>query len=288
MTRLLTALGVALFFPLCADWEMRVDQTELPPGEPFQWELTLPASASGPAGTALFADSPFYGSGSPRVDSGAGGTRVTYRLAADLPGTFPLPSLSLRGTDGRSPKSIGGLVVRVEDRVDGGRDMKAAPIEEILRIDRRPLYVIIGAAALLVLALTVFFLLRRYLGRRRVDLPAVPPAEEAGEELARLRPLIERDDRVQELYYGLSFCLRRFLSRSLDLFILESSTEEVGRILERVGYSPRRRERILETLAALDRVKYALAGAGVEERRDMMRQAEALIAENDVMKEERG
>lgn len=137
-----------------------------------------------------------------------------------------------------------------------------------------------GGAALLLLALLAAWAWRRLRRGRPVEAPASEPLPapevEARERLAALPALLDRGEHLG-FHVELAWVLKRYLGRRYDRDLLESTTDEVRRILQGpLKAAPnvaRCREDVQRVLSACDLVKFA---RDLPAREDSLRLLEAV------------
>ena len=121
-----------------------------------------------------------------------------------------------------------------------------------------------GGLLLLLLALLAAWAWRRWRrSRAPVAAPAPPPPPpevEARERLARLPALLDRGEHLA-FHVELAWVLKRYLGRRYDRDLLESTTDEVRRLLQgplkSAANLPRCRDDVVSVLSACDLVKFA-------------------------------
>jgi hypothetical protein len=210
----------------------------------------------------------------------SGAPAFTLALVATEVGDVDVPAVTLQARHGTDPPiEIRSSPVRVHvasnlgtptSPPDSAGGSPAAPKPADLKPaivpprDWRPVWIALGAAAL---AFAAAWALRRRLRRRvvrKVEPVAVPKApprpawEVALEELDRIvaERLVERGE-LRRQYESVTEALRRYLENRWGVPALESTTDDVRRLLADAPVSPAFAGRVTALLGEADLVKFA-------------------------------
>jgi hypothetical protein len=218
-----------------------------------------------------------------RVQSG-----VRFVLTAFELGELEIPSFDVTVTDAAgsvtalSTDSWSVTVVSVgQDESGDIRDIKGP-----LTIARNWLLLLAWIAAAVTLALSAFWLYRRYASRRarREDVapaePARPPHEIAYERLDRLAAsgMLERGE-IKPYYVAVSEIIRGYIEARFQVAALEMATYEVIDGLERIAVDLEARIGIERFLSDCDLVKFAKWRPALADCREMIPRARKLVDE---------
>lgn len=138
------------------------------------------------------------------------------------------------------------------------------------------LWVALAVAALgALLGTLAYFYIRRRLKRKTVLLS---PYDEAFQALEACKGLLESGDELADhtLSLQLSFILRRYLERTLNLPLMESTTQECQELLAQLE-NPQYQASYLDTLERCDLLKFARHQLSVVERKKLFSEAQELL-----------
>lgn len=270
------------------------DRTSVTVGDP----IALTVRLTYPPGTSIRSFSPAASlgslslldrtSGSPRATPDGRMEEVTVlKVAAYQLGTVDVPPLEATYVDrmGREDKARSEpLHLQVTSVLKPG-ETSPADIKPQVVMAERPVWPVVLLA--LVLLGTGIWLWYRRRAKRRPDevaaAPAVPPRpahEVAYEELERLLSsgLLEAG-RLKELYIELAEILRRYLGARFAVETFEKTTTEILEALRLVRAPVKVTAMASQFFALCDLVKFAKYRPGLEETRDTVQKAYALIDE---------
>ncbi len=271
--------------------EARTSKSYLLPGDHFTYSLEFHNfSPSAEISTIVFENKDMILLKQPTITRKANYAKFEYKLSIELPGDYVMPimAFSLAGKSGRMV-ICGGNIVQVEKLVD--EKLTPADIVDIEPspfLSTRTRIILAVFLGVLILAVSAFFLVRAMRKKRPQTVSGPPPDVLAMQTLRELEKSIADDTRLHDIYYQVSYCLRQFLGRSLNLFILESTTAEIKALFDRVSYNPKKSNDIVSLLSVLDTVKYALAVSSLEERQKVFERAYSVIVQNTMHRGETG
>ncbi len=274
--------------------QVNADRTSVTVGDP----ITLTVRLTYPAGTSIRSFSPAasLGSlslldrtpGSPRATADGRMEEVTVlKVAAYQLGTVEVPSLEATFLDaaGREGKAKSEpLHFQVTSVLKPG-ETAPADIKPQAVMAERPVWPTV-LLALVLLGVGIWLWYRRRAKRRPEEAPAGPaapsrpPHEVAYAELERLLSsgLLEAG-RLKELYIELAEILRRYLGARFAVETFEKTTMEILEALRSVRAPVKATAMASQFFAACNLVKFAKYRPGLEETRDTVQKAYALIDE---------
>jgi hypothetical protein len=198
-----------------------------------------------------------------RVKRGLYRTMAIYTLSIFQTGNIELPSIQVKAGDkiiGTNPVTIPVLSVLPKE-VENQKLMDIAPPYRG-RIKTSTFFIILFA---IISSLTLLFLLSRYMfkkpGRRQLILeekPGVDPYRYAMELLSNIRSLHKEHSADEKtIYSGISYVLRFYFGKLLNIRALEMTTAELRHFLDRAHTSFIEKSRFLSILKRSDLVKFA-------------------------------
>ena len=222
--------------------------------------------------------------------SGAQWTKRFTLIAFDS-ATLELPPLFVQQTTGK-PLITNELVLTVFP-TRSGREI--ADMLKIRDIRREPVswmdYWPYGAGALAILGLLVWWLRK---SRRKLqpvniiavpDQPLVSPSEKALQQLTQLRQKqLWKNGQMKEHYAEISLILREYLEARFGIAALESTTDEIQKMLAATDFPPTMRPDLKEFLLKTDMVKYAQSQPPEPEQDEMLEKARGLVSPINLQK----
>jgi hypothetical protein len=298
--RPLLVLSLLFTVPLTsqAQGQPRLDVTlnprEVTVGDPIEAVLTLHAPAAGlsgdprfPVWTASWGDAEILATKPPEKTGEANGT-VTWEqrivLVGFRTGKIDLPPVAvavpLKASTLQVPTPAGlGFDVRsvLPANEKDPRPKPAAPLRQ-LPIGAAFWWTLAGLSALCGLLLWGLW---RQSRRRAAEAEAARPALPPFDELAGTLDALETEPSMLRLHTRLSLALRQYLSRTLGVPALESTTSEVHRTLVSHRLAAPLVRQTVELLRACDLVKFARQEVGESRGRERVAAARQLARDLD-------
>jgi hypothetical protein len=284
--------------PLVPILEVSLAPTRPTVGDHVEAVLTLRVPAAALAGEPRFpvfrdswGEAEIVAKGEPVRDAAAaGGGLATWRqrlvLAAFRPGRIALPPVAAAvpekaGTVQATTRPDLGFEVR-SVLPAGAKDAKLRPPAPLRSLPIGAAFWWTLAALGLLAGAGAWALLRRRAPGGAAARAAVPPAAPYPELIAELDRLSGEGSPLL-VHTRLSFSLRRYLGRTLELPATESTTTEIHRLLHGRRVPQQLVRRTIELLRACDLVKFARQEVGVDNGRQRLAAARAIAGELEEM-----
>jgi hypothetical protein len=300
--RPLLVLSLLFTVPLTAQaqGQPRLDVTlnprQVTVGDPIEAVLTLQAPAAGLAGdprfpvwTASWGDAEILATKPPEKTGEANGTAIWEQrivLVGFRTGKIELPPVAvavpLKASTLQVQTAAGlGFDVRSvlppKEKDPNPKPKPAAPLRQ-LPIGAAFWWTLAGLSALCGL---LFWGLWRQSRRRAAEAEAARPALPPFDELAGALDALEAEPSMLRLHTRLSLALRQYLSRTLGVPALESTTSEVHRTLVGRRLAAPLVRQTVELLRACDLVKFARQEVGESRGRERVAAARQLARDLD-------
>ena len=168
----------------------------------------------------------------PRLVEGKKRIEKTFRLQADVEGSYILPAtrVSYKDEDGKEQTSqTGQIFVKVKGTQAKGQDQDIRDIKPLRKIKTEiPKGLLAALAALLLVVVGVGLMMVYRRRRNKAIQKALSPEERAEKELADLLAsgLLE-EGLLRDFVFGLSMIFRRYLERKYTIRAAEHTTEEI-------------------------------------------------------------
>jgi len=159
-------------------------------------------------------------------------------------------------------------------------------LKDLIHIPYPPLVYVLGAAAVLMILVGIFYGLRKLLRKKSKQAPCAPPIPVPDQILAELTGICanldEAPESIKRFHFRLSELFRRYLEFRFGFAATDSTTEEV---IEYLDGSPQltvpEKDEIVKILRAADEVKFADQVRSREESRNLGEQTEALVRSSE-------
>ena len=189
-----------------------------------------------------------------------GSMRFHVQLAYFRPGTYRLPELDIRDTDGIAVGyKIPGVVIKSLNPAGTLQD-----IDPPFEMPRRWTGIIIAALVLVALGTAVFFVVRNLVKKKRerpAPEPLLTPLEIFTRDIESMRCAeLIRDGRAKDYALAVSFAFRGFLAGMFNVDAREMTTEELRPVLKRrlaAAHESRRFDDIMGCFNLWDLSRYA-------------------------------
>jgi len=196
----------------------------------------------------------------------------SYKVVADLAGTYILPAVSVELLNEKgevvTKKSTSEIFIEAKSKGDEDPktpgDAKGKKQTDIL--DIKPIYqqttillwvfITLGGVALVV---CVFLLYRYYRNQKKGKIaPQVPCEVEALEALSKLSPQTVIDQESSRLFaFTLSDIVRIYFEKRYDVMVTDMTQEEIIKRLGEIGSYESEKGRFIDLVKATDKVKFA-------------------------------
>ncbi len=177
-------------------------------------------------------------------------------------GALTLPSLLISKTG--SPPLAKTIAINLKIKETKGQPNEKPDLLDVVNVPLPPLYWVILLAGSALLFALIFWLIRRYLKNRAKpkprDIPIIPVIPDHEIALRKLDDLFSglpfNPENLKIFSFGVSEILKEFFSRRFQIDALESTSDEMIRLLRKESLSPDQIREIQNLFLELDQFKF--------------------------------